>query len=174
MSTATPARKSNSDFFLKIEGIKGETQAEGLNDYMEIVAFKWGGEHDGSFHRDEGSPTGRFSGTDFEFVMKTNTASPELMQACASGKTYTKATLVCRKSSGKSVEYLKVILSPVMISSFVTGFDPNENYGDPVVVDRIKLNFGKIVVEYKPTKDDGSSGVAREGGYNLQKRTAGK
>jgi type VI secretion system secreted protein Hcp len=173
MSTGTN-RRASSDFFLKIEGIKGETQADGLDDYMEIVSFKWGGNHDGSFHRDEGSPTGRFTGTDFEFVMKTNTASPELMQACASGKTYTKATLVCRKSSGKPIDYLKVTLTPVMVSTFVTGFDPNNTFGDPVVVDQITLNFGKIVVEYKPVKDDGSAGPAREGGYNLQKRTAGK
>lgn len=164
-----------TDFFLKIEGIKGETQTEGLTDYMRILSFNWGGQHTGSFHYDQGGSSGRFSGSNFAFVMKTNTASPELMQACANGKSFTKATLVCRKTVGnKPIEYLKVVLTPVMISKFDTGYSPDQNLGDPVVVDKIELNFGKIVVEYKANKNDGSPAPAREGGYDLQKGVTGK
>src|SRR5262245_574498 len=86
----------NSDFSLKIEGIQGESQVK--PGYMQIVKFNWGGQQQGSFQYNQGGATGRFSGSDFSFVMKTNTASPVLMQACASGKHFTKATLVCRKA----------------------------------------------------------------------------
>ena len=171
----TGDRPEQGDFYLKIEGIKGETNKQGLADYMEIISFRWGGKHSGSFQRDEGGATGKFTGSDFEFVMKTNTASPELMQACANGKHFTRATLVCRKATGHDpMDYLKVVLSPVIISNFETGFAPDKALGDPVVVDQISLNFGKIVFEYKPNKDDGTPGPAREGGYDLQKGRSGK
>jgi len=166
-----PSILDNTDFYLKIDGVKGETKKDGLADYMQILQFKWGGSHTGSFQRDEGGASGRFAGSDFSFVMKTNSASPELMTACANGKHFTKATLVCRKSIGNKppMDYLKVSLTPVLISNFETGFDPTLNLGDAVVVDKIDLNFGKIVVEYKVNTNEGTPGPAKEGGYDLQR-----
>jgi len=170
MATSNTSSPDNTDFYLKIEGIKGETRKTGLTDYMQITQFNWGGSHTGSFARDEGGASGRFAGSDFHFEMKTNTASPELMTACANGKHFTKATLVCRKSVGDKppMEYLKVSLSPVLISSFQTGYDASLNLGDAVVVDKIQLNFGKILVEYKANTNEGGAGAAKEGGYDLQ------
>jgi type VI protein secretion system component Hcp len=83
--------------------------------------------------------------------------------------------LVCRKSVGGATPttYLQVSLTPVLVSKFTTGFDPNNNLGDAVVVDNISLNFGKISVQYKAVTNQGTSGPAVEGGYNLQTGTSG-
>lgn len=165
-------QKDNTDFYLKIDGIRGETQSQGLADYMKIAQFNWGGQHSGNFQSAQGTggASGRFSGGDFNFVMKTNSASPQLMSACAKGSYLTTATLVCRKSFGGNspTEYLRVTLSPVLISKFNTGYDPANNFGSAIVVDSVSLNFGKILVQYKPNTNSGSVGPAVEGGYNMQ------
>jgi len=166
----------NTDFYLQINGITGESQATGLTGYMKIASFNWGGQNSGKFQAGESSglPSGRFTGGDFTFVMKTNTASPQLMSACAKGTQFTTATLVCRKAIGGStpVTYLQVTLTPVLVSKFTTGYDPSNNLGDAIVVDNVSLNFGKIVVQYKAATTQGTTGPAVEGGYDLQKGTS--
>lgn len=171
-TTATNPAVDNTDFYLKIDGINGETQAQGLTGYMRLASFSWGGQNSGKFQAGESSglPSGRFTGGDFNFVMKTNSASPQLMSACAKGSSFTTATLVCRKAIGGStpMTYLQVTLTPVLVSKFTTGYDPSNNLGDAVVIDNISLNFGKIVVQYMPATNQGTTGPAVEGGYNLQ------
>lgn len=163
----------NTDFYLQITGINGETTTQGLTGYMKIASFNWGGQNSGKFQAGESSglPSGRFTGGDFAFVMKTNSASPQLMSACSKGTQFTSATLVCRKAIGGStpVTYLQVTMSPVLVSTFNTGYSPTNNLGDAVVVDNVALNFGKIVFQYKPTTSTGTTGPAVEGGYDLQK-----
>jgi type VI secretion system secreted protein Hcp len=167
----------NTDFYLQIAGINGEATAQGLTGYMKIVSFSWGGQNSGKFQAGESSglPAGRFTGGDFTFVMKTNSASPQLMSACAKGTQFASATLVCRKSVGGATPttYLQVALTPVLVSKFTTGYDPNNNLGDAIVVDNISLNFGKISVQYKAVTNQGTSGPAVEGGYNLQTGASG-
>src|SRR6516165_3077132 len=99
---ATHPAVDNTDFYLKIDGINGETQAQGLTGYMRLASFNWGGQNSGKFQAGESSglPSGRFTGGDFNFLMKTNSASPQLMSACAKGSQFTTATLVCRKAIG--------------------------------------------------------------------------
>jgi type VI secretion system secreted protein Hcp len=172
--TTIPA-VDNTDFYLKIDSINGEATTQGLTGYMKIVAFNWGGQNSGKFQAGESSglPSGRFTGGDFNFIMKTNSASPQLMSACAKGTQFASATLVCRKAVGGSTPttYLQVALSPVLVSKFTTGYDPYSNQGDAIVVDNIALNFGKISVQYKSVTNQGTSGPAVEGGYNLQQGT---
>ncbi len=162
----------NTDFYLKIDGVKGEVQIEGVIDYIKIVSFTWSGQHAGTFQTAEGpgGASGRFSSNDFSFIMKTNAASPQLMAACGSGKHYASAILVCRKIvNSKAVEYLRFTLSPVMVSKFQTGYDPNNNMGDTVVVDSVSLNFGKVLSQYKPITNQGTAGPTIEGTIDLQK-----
>jgi type VI secretion system secreted protein Hcp len=168
----TNAAVDSTDFYLQVTGINGEATAQGLTGYMKIISFSWGGSNSGKFSAGESSglPSGRFTGGDFNFVMKTNSASPQLMSACSKGNQFTTATLVCRKSVGGATPttYLTVTLTPVLVSKFNTGYDPSNNLGDAIVVDNISLNFGKINVQYKSITNQGSTGPAVEGGYNLQ------
>jgi type VI secretion system secreted protein Hcp len=170
MTTTTPV--DNTDFYLKIDGIKGETTIQGLTDYIRIASFNWGGQHSGNFQTAQGTggASGRFSGGDFNFTMVTNAATPQLMSACAKGTYFNTATLVCRKTiNGSPLVYLQVTLSPVLVSKFNTGYDNAISNGGADVVDNVSLNFGQIVVQYKGNTNTGSAGPAVEGGYNLQR-----
>jgi type VI secretion system secreted protein Hcp len=97
--------------------------------------------------------------------MKMNKATPKLMLACASGEHIKKAELVCRKAGKEQQEYLKIVLSDVLVSSYQTGGSAGSSV---VPMDQISLNFAKIEFEYKPQKADGTLDAAAKAGWDLK------
>ena len=132
------------DYFLKIDGIAGESRDDKQKDEIEIESFSWGETQTGSFAVGGGAGAGKVSMQDFYFTMLVNKASPALFLACAQGDHIKNAILTCRKAGKKPVEFLKFTLSNVLISSFQIG-----GTGGVVPTDQISLNFAKIEVEYK-------------------------
>ena len=132
------------DYFLKIDGIEGESRDDKHKDEIEIESFSWGETQTGSFAVGGGAGAGKVSMQDFYFTMLVNKASPALFLACAQGDHIKNAILTCRKAGKKQQEFLKFTLSNVLISSFQIG-----GTGGFVSTDQISLNFAKIEVEYK-------------------------
>jgi len=155
------------DYFLKIDGIEGESTAAGHTKEIELESWSWGETQIGTSGRTgTGSGAGKVSMQDFHFVMKANKASPKLMLACASGQHIKEGLLVCRKAGGKQEEFLKVKMSDLLISSYQTG---GSAHGDVVPTDQISFNFSKIEFEYKPQKPDGSLDSPMNAGWDLTK-----
>ena len=152
------------DYFLKIEGIDGESQADKHKNEIEIESWSWGETNSGSASLGSGMGAGKVSMQDFHFVMKANKASPKLLEACATGKHIKETTLTCRKAGETPQEYLKIKFTDVLISSYQTG----GSSGDIVPIDQISLNFAKIEYEYKEQKADGTLGGAVKAGYDLK------
>src|SRR4051812_48331271 len=97
------------DMFLKIDGIKGESQDKTHPDEIELMSFNFGASN---FSRAaaSGAGAGKVSLQDFHFVMKTNKASPTLFLSCASGKHIASTVLSLRKSGdnqAQTQDYLK-------------------------------------------------------------------
>jgi type VI secretion system secreted protein Hcp len=79
-------------------------------------------------------------------------ASPKLFLACADGTHLKEAKLVGRKAGKGQEEFLSWTFSDVLVSSYQTG--GHEAGAQPV--DQVSLAFGKIKVEYRAQKSDGS------------------
>jgi type VI secretion system secreted protein Hcp len=135
-----------SDYFLKIDGIQGESKADNHQNEIDIESFSWGATQSGTFAAGGGGGAGKVSMQDFHFSMPVNKASPALFLACAQGDHIKNATLTCRKAGKEQQEFMKVTMSDVLVSSFQTG---GSGAGDVVPTDQISLNFAKIEVEYK-------------------------
>jgi type VI secretion system secreted protein Hcp len=157
-------------------GIKGESPIDGYQDHIQLETLSFGGEQSGTFGTGGGGGGGKFTPHDLEFSAKTSKATPKLMEACANGSHIKTVTVVCLKAGGGSmVPYLKVTLSDVIVTLHKTEHKPTSDAkSDPVTVDTVRLNFGKIAVEYKEQKSDGSAGPSADGGWDLQKLKAGK
>lgn len=152
------------DYFLKIDGIKGESKDDKHKDEIDLESWSWGESNSGSHAGGGGGGAGKVSMQDFHFTMKINKATPELMLACATGKHIKEALLTCRKAGADAQEYLKIKFSDMLISSFQTG----GSSGDIVPTEQISLNFSKIEYEYKPQKPDGTLDAAVKAGYDLK------
>lgn len=140
------------DYFLKIDGIDGESQDSKHKNEIDLESWSWGATNSGSHAYGGGGGAGKVSMNDFNFTMRANKASPRLLLSCANGAHIKSALLTCRKAGKEQQEYLKVKFSDLLISSFQTG----GSSGDIVPVDQISLNFAKIEYEYYPQKQDGT------------------
>lgn len=150
------------DYFLKIEGIDGESTSETHKDQLEIDSFSWGMSNSGSMAAGGGGGAGKVSFSSLKLTTAISKASPKLFEACATGKHFPTATLTLVDSEQRGLEFMKVTLSDVIISSYQTtgmsGDAPTENF---------RLNFAKIEYEYTPQKADGSMDAPVKAGYDL-------
>jgi type VI secretion system secreted protein Hcp len=157
------------DFFLKLEGIEGESQDAKHKGEIDVESWSWGESQAGSHAGGGGGGAGKVSMQDFHFVMKVNKASPKLLLACATGEHIKKAVLTCRKAGKEQQEYLKITLSDLLVSSFQTGGSEGASV---LPMDQISLNYTKIEYEYKEQKPDGTLGGAIKAGYDLKANKA--
>ena len=153
------------DYFLQIDGIKGEAGDSKHAGEIEIDSFSWGVSNAGTHSSGSGGGAGKASFQDIHFTAKVNKASPQLMQACAQGTHIGKATLTVRKQGGDQQEYYTVILTDVLISSYQAGGHDGAN---SVPTDSFSLNFTKVCFDYKPQKKDGSLDAPQHGGWDLK------
>ena len=154
-----------SDYLLKIDGIKGESEDAKHKDEIEIESFSWGATQSGTFSTGGGGGAGKVSFQDVHFTTKVNVASPNLMIACASGQHIKLATLTVRKAGKDQQEYYIIKLSDNLVSSYQSGGSEGSN---ALPVDQFSLNFAKIEFEYKSQKPDGSLGAPIKGGWDLK------
>lgn len=152
------------DYFLKLDGIDGESTDDKHKGEIDVQSFSWGETQIGSHSGGGGGGAGKVSMQDFHFVMHVNKASPKLMIACATGDHIKKGTLVCRKAGKEQQEYLKVEMEDLLVSSYQTG----GSGGGPVPSDQISLNFSKITFIYKEQKPDGSLGGEVKAGWDVK------
>ncbi|MCI0558440.1 MAG: type VI secretion system tube protein Hcp [Nitrososphaera sp.] len=153
------------DYFLKIEGIDGESTDDKHPGWIEIQSWSWGESNRlTSFFRSSSS-IGKVNMQDFHFTMKVNKASPKLMLACATGEHFKMMTLVAVKGEDRQ-EFLTFTLTDTLISSYQT----SGMQGD-VPSEHITVNFSKIEYEYKPMNRDGSLGESIRAGWDVKTST---
>jgi type VI secretion system secreted protein Hcp len=153
------------DYYLKIDGIGGESVDSKHKGEIDVESWSWGESQAGTHAGGGGGGAGKVQMQDFHFVMKLNKASPKLMLACATGQHVKKAVLTCRKAGGKQEDFLKVTMSDLLVSSYQTG---GSGHSDIVPTDQISLNYSKIEIEYKEQKPDGSLGGTVKAGYDIK------
>lgn len=153
------------DYFLKIDGIEGESGDGAHGGEIDVLSWSWGETNAGTHSGGGGGGAGKVAVQDFNFTMKACKATPKLMLACASGQHIAEATLTCRKAGGAQEEYLKIKFSEIHIASYQTG----GSGGDVVPLEQISFNFSKIEYEYKPQKPDGSLDAAVTAGWDVKK-----
>jgi type VI secretion system secreted protein Hcp len=132
------------DFFLKIDGIPGESHDSKHKDEIDVLSWNWGANNTGTMAGGGGGGAGKVSMHDFHFTMKMNKATPKLMLACATGEHIKKAVMIARKAGKEQQEYMKIVLSDFLVANYQTGGSSEEP------IESISINFAKIEMEYKP------------------------
>jgi type VI secretion system secreted protein Hcp len=157
------------DYFLKIDGIEGESYDAKHKGAIQIETYNFGANQTGSHSAGGGGGAGKAHLHDFSFVMLANKASPKLFLACCNGQHIPKAVLICRKAGKEQQEYLKVTLSDLLISSFQSG---GPHKGELMPFDSVSLNFAKIEFEYREQKADGALAGSIKAGWDLKSNKA--
>jgi type VI secretion system secreted protein Hcp len=148
------------DYFLKLDGIAGESRDAQHKGEIDLESFAWGEVREPG---GGGGGTGKVQIEDLHVAMKLSKASPLLMLACASGQHIKSAVLTARRAVKTQVEFLVIKLSDVLVSSYQTsGSVSNEP------TDQVAFNFAKIEVDYRPQNPDGTPGPPVVGGWDVK------
>ena len=153
------------DIILKIEGVDGESVIQDHEDEIDVLAWSWGMSQSGSMHVGGGAGSGKVNIQDVSLTKYVDKASPSLMRACCNGEHLTEATLTVRKAGKDALDYLKIKMSPVLVTSVDTG----GSGGEDRLTENVTLNFAKVEVGYTPQKPDGTGDAEISLIWNVEK-----
>ena len=149
-----------ADYFLKIDGIPGESKGPRHPGEIELESFCWGESrlaHAGA--TSAASPTIQ----DFHIVKHTDKASPLLMLAAASGEHFKSAVLTAHRPGTELQDYLTITLDDLMVSSYQIEAPDGQTWP----VDRVALSFARIEMAYRPQRPDGTADAPVTAGWDV-------
>jgi len=150
-ATSPSVSAAQVDYFLKIEGIDGESRDDKHRGEIDILSWSWGMSQPGA-----GTGSTRRRGNvvveDVTLSRSVDKASPALMLKCASGEHIEKLELAAKKP-GATDDYYTVTFEDCNCTSFNQSAGGGE---EPV--ESVSFTYSKVKVEYKPQNDDGSLG----------------
>jgi type VI secretion system secreted protein Hcp len=150
------------DYFLKIDGIQGESLDAKHKGEIELESFSWGESNAGTTAIGGGGGAGKVNMQDLHVAKKLDKASPLLFLACATGKHLKEAILTARKAGKGQLEFLVFKFRDVLVSSYQTGA------ADEEPSEQVSFNFSRIEVEFRPQKPDGSLDTPVKAGWDLK------
>lgn len=145
-----------ADMFLKVQGVTGEAEDPDHKGEIQVTSWSWGMKASVSAAAG-GVVTGRSTISELQIVKRVDLSSPTLMLFLNNNKLISGAELSVRKAGKTQLEYLKIELEKVRITSWTTQSEGFE------LVERVSLGFSKVRVTYTPQSATGAKG----GGANI-------
>ena len=155
------------DMFLRLGDIKGEAKDAAHKDEIDILSWQWGCTQPATMGVGGGGGSGKVNIQNMTCMKKVDTSSTNLYLKCFNGKHYEDALLTVRKAGEVPVEYVKVTMFDVLVSSIQTG----GSGGEDTVLETIDMNFAKVKIEYTPQNSDGSAAATMEVGWDIEQNT---
>jgi type VI secretion system secreted protein Hcp len=155
------------DMFMKIGSLEGESKDSKHKADIDVLAWSWGMSNSGSAHVGGGAGAGKVNVQDLSFTKYIDKSSPDLMLACCNGKHFDKATLVVRKAGENPLEYLKINMEEIIITSVSTG----GSGGEDRLTENVTLNFAKVKVEYEEQTKTGSGAAKPKMAWDIAGNT---
>jgi type VI secretion system secreted protein Hcp len=149
------------DYFLKIDGIAGESTDARHKGEIDVQSWSWG---EAAAVAPGGAGAGKVQIQDLHVLAPLSVASPTLMLACAAGQHIESAVLTGRRAAKDQQDFLTLSLAEVLVSSYQTG----GSAGHEPPMDSIALSFARIEFEHRPMKADGSLGAPVKVGWDVK------
>ena len=149
---------------LKVEGIDGESLVDKHNHEIDLLTWNWGMTQAGFMSVGRGGAAAKTQVQDLVVTKYVDKASPGLMLACLKGEHIPEATLFVIKGGGSALEYIKITMSPVIVTSVTPG--GNQDIG--LTTENVALNFAKVTFSYTPQDDLGNTEPSVEFTWNIQ------
>jgi type VI secretion system secreted protein Hcp len=140
-----------TEIFAKIGDIKGESLDIKHKDEIEVLSFSWGVANAGSTGAGGGGGAGKPTFQDLLIVHDIDSATPALLQACATGQHIKDATITHRKAGKGQQDFLIITLNDVTITAVSqTGAE------DQPYFESVSLKFAKVDLNYQRQRPDGT------------------
>jgi type VI secretion system secreted protein Hcp len=155
--------------FLKFEKINGESTDKTYANTIDILSWSWGASQSGTTHMGPGAGAGKVDVQDITFSKYVDRSSPTLLNACFTGDHIPTATFIARKAGGAAVEYIKIVMTQVLVSSVSTG----GSGGEERLTETVTLNFASFALDYTPQDAKGAAQAKVPFAWDIAKNVAG-
>jgi len=181
------------DYFLKVDGIQGESQNKTHKDEIQVLSWQIGGKVPVSATGVGGMAGGKVKFAELVITKVLDKSSPKLLKALCGGQHIKTATLSCCKAGtgNTSSDFVVIKLSDIMISGLeirTGGAHPSsENSTESkdvqskghtqteieAEIEELKLAFSKIEYEYKSQGKDGTFSTSATMSYDVPQNLVG-
>lgn len=152
------------DMFFKFSNdINGESKDDKHSKEIDVLAWSWGLSQSGNTHVSTGSGSGKVNVQNLSFTKWVDAASTPLILASCKGTHIKEAKLTVRKAGDTPLEYIKITLNDVLVSSLQTG----GSGGEDRLTENVTLNFGKFKVEYTAQDAKGGPGTTSTAAWDI-------
>jgi type VI secretion system secreted protein Hcp len=151
------------DVFLQVGDIRGESQDKTFKNWIDVAGIAWGVNQSGTAHSGPGAGGGKVQVDNLTIHKAFDSASPNLLKHCCSGKHFGVAKLVIRKAGEKPLEYIKFEMKDGLIAHVGVTVTP----GSEVVRESVTLNFASFKIEYTPQAATGGAGAVVPMQWNI-------
>lgn len=152
------------DMFFKFSNdINGESKDDKHSKEIDVLAWSWGLSQSGNTHVSTGSGSGKVNVQNLSFTKWVDSASTPLILASCKGTHIKEAKLTVRKAGDTPLEYIKITLNDVLVSSLQTG----GSGGEDRLTENVTLNFGKFKVEYTAQDAKGGPGTTSTAAWDI-------
>ena len=143
-----------ADMFLKLAGVTGEALDSDHKSEIEVVGWSWGLSAPSSV---TGGASGKTALSELTVTKRVDQATPTLMQYLRNHKVVPSALLTVRKAGTTPLEYFKIELKNVRVTSLVADSRESE------LVERLTLGFTQVTATYTPQQ----GGTGAKGGGDV-------
>ena len=145
---------AHAETFLKLEGIKGESQDSKHKDEIEILSFTQSFINNVEFGTGGGGGAGKVQCGAVTMMKNIDASSPLLLKGVATGQHFKEAVITFRSGNLKAEEYYVITMQDLLISelSQTDSQDPNR------IFEKLVLNARTFEFKYTPTTVKGSLG----------------
>lgn len=152
------------DMFLKVEGVTGESKDSNHTGWTDITSFSWGASQPGNMSVGGGGGAGKVNFNDLHVNALIDKSTTAILKHCASGKHLTKVELSVCKAGGQQVEYSRITLEDVLVTSVqYTGADNGDTVGVTYA-----FQAAKVKQQYWEQTTSGGKGAESSAGWNIK------
>jgi type VI secretion system secreted protein Hcp len=156
------------DMFIKVGTIEGESVDKTHKGKIDVLAWSWGMSQSGTTHQGGGGGSGKVNVQDISFTKYVDKSTTNLMQACCKGTHFADAVLIVRKAGDKPLEYIKITMKEVIVTSLSTG----GSGGEDRLTENVTLNFAEFKIEYQEQNPQGGVKGKPEFAWNIAENHA--
>jgi type VI secretion system secreted protein Hcp len=138
------------DYFLKLDGIQGESADATHKDEIQIMSWSWGGSQTSSVSGTGGSGAGKVNLADLSIMTYFDKATPKLFKSLCAGAHIKTGVLTAIKSGAEGKPYLKVDFTELFVSSL------QMSGSSEVPTVSISFSYNTIKIDYSMQNEQGN------------------
>jgi len=150
------------DFFLKLDGITGESVDDKHKDWIQLMSWSWGATQVTSVAGTGGSGAGKADLSDFNVMKYFDKASTPLFKSLTTGTHIKTGTMEAVKSGGAGKPFLKVDFQELFVTSL------QHSASSEIPSESVSFSYNQIKIEYSTQDEKGVITTAGSVTYNTK------